>query len=185
MQARQLAAALKSVGDDIGKDLGIRSYIMNPVHAFLLSLSDVMLRKPQTLLQSPLVSADVSGNLSLPHPISLALIKLQTKSSRSEGVSYETHVRGEAEVAAAFVTSLRRCSPQEDIFVATPHRIQRQAVKDALARVRVAHSAPEDTLAEDMGKMGLGSDDLPAPRPPGHVTVDTVERLQGRNSCDS
>ncbi|GLB37711.1 putative AAA domain containing protein [Lyophyllum shimeji] len=68
----------------------------------------------------------------------------------------EAHVRGEAAVAAAFVTSIQRCSSADDIFVATPHRVQRQAVKAALARV-----------------------------PPGEpeLTVDTIERLQGSEAA--
>lgn len=145
-----------------------------------------MLRKPQALLQPPAISGDVSRksidtattDLSFPHPVSLALVKLQTLTSSPEGVGYETHVRGEAEVAAALVASIQRCCPKDDIFVATPHRIQRQAVKAALARVR-NHITAEDILAEGMAKMGLESDHSPAPTPMGNVIVDTVERLQG------
>jgi superfamily I DNA and/or RNA helicase len=102
----------------------------------------------------------------VPHPISLALIRLQTVTSRPEQIGYELHVRGEAAIAASLVKSLQKCSPDEDIFVATPHRIQRQAVKAAL------DSGEVDYLVDAMKGMKIAGNT-------GKVVVDTVERLQG------
>lgn len=192
VQARQLAAALKSISQDLGMDFGIPSEIMDAVQWFLLALSDVMLRSSQTILTPPAILAStparkkrMSGTSAegaeidtAPHPVSLALIRLQTVSpTRSEGVGYEVHVRAEAAVAAALVTSLQRCSPNDDIFVATPHRIQRQAVKAALGMVRM----DDEGLAGAMEGLHIEaeeSDELEVGRK-GKVTVDTVERLQG------
>lgn len=151
--------------------------ITQEVQHFLLALSDVMLRRPQTLLQPPRLDNTVNKtgtqvvDLSvLPHhPISLALIRLETVTSRPEQVGYEVHVRGEAAIAAALVKSLRKCFPTEDIFVATPHRIQRQAVKAAL------DSGEVDSLVHAMADMDITV-------PAGKVVIDTVERLQGEKS---
>jgi hypothetical protein len=142
-------------------------------------LSDVMLRKPQAVLRRPPISlaretatAIHTADLLTPTPISLALVRLQTESTRPEGVGYEAHVRAEAALAAALITSIRRCSPGEDIFVATPHRIQRQAVKAALRRASLSE------LANELGALEL--EGSPERTPAGTVTVDTVERLQGQ-----
>jgi superfamily I DNA and/or RNA helicase len=135
-----------------------------------------MLRQPQALLQAPrLVNeavAQVVDLSAMPHPISLALIRLQTITSRPEQIGYEVHVRGEAAIAASLVKSLRKCSPGEDIFVATPHRIQRQAVKAALDSTEV------DSLVEAIQDMNISSNT-------GKVVVDTVERLQGKKILPS
>jgi superfamily I DNA and/or RNA helicase len=134
-----------------------------------------MLRQPQALLQPPRLDAMVNDSRTqvvdfnaVPHPISLALIRLQTVTSRPEQVGYEVHVRGEATIAASLVKSLRKCSPGEDIFVATPHRIQRQAVKAAL-------DSEEDSLVHAMQGMNIAAN-------AGNVVVDTVERLQGEKT---
>ena len=168
VQARQVATRLKSLNIDEESDGTTQE-----VQRFLLALSDVMLRQPQALLQPPRLDVTVhktstqAVDLSaVPHPISLALIRLQTITSRPEQVGYEVHVRGEAAIAASLVNSLRKCSPSEDIFVATPHRIQRQAVKAAL------NSGKVDSLVNAMQGMDISADT-------GKVVVDTVERLQG------
>lgn len=182
MQARQLATRLQSIHDDIGKDFGPHKDIQKDVQRFLLALSDVMLRRLQTVLKPPSCTTTIRtptdqalttpGRIDLtPHPISLALIRLRTYTSRPERAGYEVHVRGEAALAAALVTSIRRCSPDDDIFVATPHRVQRQAVNAALRLARVE----EGNLASMMQGMTLGPD-----TGLDKVTVDTVERLQGK-----
>ena len=151
MQGRQLARQLRSVEQDLlrGNNLGIRKDVVRAVQKFLLALSDVMFRKEPTLLCLPVFQYQETIGLGLEHmPVSLALIKLDVY-SRLE-VAYERHVRGEAAVAASLVRCIQRCCPEEDIFVATPRRIQRGAVKAAL---RVAEE---------------------------RVTVDTIERLQGK-----
>lgn len=68
--------------------------------------------------------------------------------------------------------SLRKCSPSEDIFVATPHRVQRQAVKAALKSVE------DDELADALQSLNITTS-IPES---GKVTVDTVEKLQGQVS---
>ncbi|KAJ7209786.1 hypothetical protein GGX14DRAFT_632127 [Mycena pura] len=176
VQAKQLATELKLIEKDIGADLGVDPQILRDVQNFLLALSAVMLRKPQTTLHPPTIivnrqaAVDISNPLA-PHPISLALVRLQTESKRPEGVGYEAHVRGEAALAAALITSLRRCCPGEDIFVATPHRIQRQAVRAALGQAQLTD------LVREMEDLAL--EQSPERHPLGTVTVDTIERLQG------
>ncbi|KAJ7496852.1 hypothetical protein FB451DRAFT_1209000 [Mycena latifolia] len=180
VQAKQLATELKSVERDIGQDLGVPPQVLRDAQNFLLALSDVMLRKPQIVLSPPPITLDrqttiVPPDLLTPTPISLALLRLQTESGRPEGVGYEAHVRGEAALAAALITSIRRCSPDEDIFVATPHRIQRQAVKAALEKVQL------NELVNEMQDLELESS--PNNPPSGRVIVDTVERLQGSEAA--
>lgn len=154
---------------------------LRDVREFLLALSDAMLCKPQTLLQSPRFGAkddalvpnkvnDIPSTSLL--PISLALIRLETHSMRPERVGYEAHVRGEAAVAAALVSLIRECSPDDDIFVATPHRVQRQAVKEALISHR--RLGRDGDLADALESLQLSPSESPE-----KVTVDTVERLQG------
>jgi len=154
MQGRQLARQLRSVEHDLVRekdDLGIPEDVVRAVQRFLLALSDVMFRREPTLLCRPVFQYQET-TLGMPEhlPISLALIKLDVY-SRLE-VTYERHVRGEAAVAVSLVRCIQRCCPEEDIFVATLHRIQRGAVKAALA-------------------MGVDVE---------RVTVDTIERLQGK-----
>ncbi|KAJ7772068.1 hypothetical protein DFH07DRAFT_214825 [Mycena maculata] len=182
VQAKQLAIDLKSIEQDVGKDLGVQPQVLRDVQNFLLALSDVMLRKPQTILCPPPITLNRSTAIEVPDaltptPISLALVKLQTESSQPEGVGYEAHVRGEAALAAALIISIQRCSPGEDIFVATPHRIQRQAVKAALIEAQQS----EDDLVREMEALGL--EELVNSLPSGTVTVDTVERLQGSEAA--
>lgn len=136
-----------------------------------------MLRQPQALLQPPRLDTatqdivpQVTDLTAIPRPISLAMIRLRTTSRRPEQLGYEAHVKGEARVAAALVQSLRKSSPGDDIFVATPHRVQRQAVKAALK------SAEEEDLVGAMLGLNIAS----PPANVGKVTIDTVERLQGK-----
>jgi hypothetical protein len=185
VQARQLASALGNVENDIGIDFAIQPRIMEGVQRFLLGLSKAMLRQPQNTLKPPPISglsdyADSSANSTdiAPHPISLALLRLETFSSRrSEGIGYEVHVRAEALVAAALITSIQRSAPSDDVFVATPHRVQRQAVKTALAMVNAY--LPMVEAMERLGMQEKTQEQVNTLRK-GTVTVDTVERLQGK-----
>ncbi|KAJ7490409.1 hypothetical protein B0H11DRAFT_1719238, partial [Mycena galericulata] len=169
IQARQLASQLGSLRQEIGKRLLVGDQVHRAVQDFLLALSDAMLRKPQTLLHPPPITfvrdvvLEVSDVLAAPTTISLALIRLQTVSRRDEGVGYEDHVRAEAALAAALIVSIRTCAPGEDIFVATPLKVQRQAVRAALGRQTRSLEGFVDI--------------------PGMVTVDTVERLQGSEAA--
>ena len=176
-QARQIAKRLHSISDDIDPNTISGGDVVKNAQLFLLALSDAMLRKPQTLLKPPSrivpdreMHRDDDPDLP-PHPISLALICLKTRSALPEQVAYETHVRGEAALAVALVKSIRACSPEDDVFVVTPHRIQRQVVKEKLGFGDKRRHGDED-LSEALKRLNL-SGDLEK------VRVDTVERLQG------
>ncbi|THV06208.1 hypothetical protein K435DRAFT_645834 [Dendrothele bispora CBS 962.96] len=187
LQPRKLANTLAKVEDDIGIDFAIQPQIMKAVQQFLLGLSSAMLRKPQTILKPPPINSLAAPSLVdspsvteiAPHPISLALLQLETLSARrTEGISYEIHVRGEAQVAAALIMSIQRCAPSDDIFVATPHRVQRQAVRTALATANAYLP-----LVEAMERLGINSENEERSGRKGTVTVDTVERLQGSEAA--
>ncbi|KAJ7204269.1 AAA domain-containing protein [Mycena rebaudengoi] len=163
VQTGQLAAQLKSIQHHVEKNLGIEPQLLLSARSLLLALSAVMLGTPQTLLRPPTqrnASATLRDTLTsclTPTPTSMALVRLHTRTARHEGVIYEAHVRGEAALAAALVSLIRKCSPEENIFVATPYKIQRQAVKSALQRTEAA----------------IGGNVTH------NVVVDTIERLQG------
>jgi len=179
VQARQLAAALSLVASDRNKDFGIEPRILEPVQNFLTALSDVMYRRPQGVLTRPEVETACTetkldgtlNSLPLHRPVSLALVRLKTWSSTTDNIAYELHVNSEAALAAALVASLQRCSPDDDIFVATPHRIQREAVKTALSKVK----PDENLLGQAFRRLRHGPQ-----IEQGKVTVDTIERLQGK-----
>jgi hypothetical protein len=183
-QDRRVAERLALLRDKPANE----SDILRDVREFLLALSDAMLRKPQSLLQSPRFGAQydalgpkkVTDTPSSPLPISLALIRLETHTTRPERVGYEAHVRGEASVAAALVSLIKECSPDEDIFVATPHRVQRQAVKEAL--LSNTGAGRDEDLVDALESLRLTSDSRPPPELPENVKVDTIERLQGHFS---
>lgn len=141
---------------------------------FFTSLSRVMLNQAQTDLVAPEIHSKLPGtseDISLSHrPVSLALISLKTWSKHTRDISYELHVQAEAALAASLILCLQKCSPQDDIFVATPHRIQREAVKAALSRIRdnsFDAAFMQLSVSKETGDGG--------PK----VTVDTIERLQG------
>lgn len=179
VQARELALALSTVLSQEDDRPGIDAMILTAVQTFLVSLSDVMFKQPQTVLVSPQVSSSVPAELlvgtnasALTHrPVSLAMIRLKTTSGLTQQIPYESHVHGEAAVAAALVNCIQMCCPHDDIFVATPHRIQREAVKSALAKIKTRKESP--SLDEEFAEMSLGT------TAKHKVTVDTVERLQG------
>jgi hypothetical protein len=168
---RQSAIALKAVANIGGgggrSRVGSEARLLEAVKTFLTSLSCVMLNQAQHELAPPEIHSkqpemqDSSASASHPHrPVSLALIRLRTWSRETHNnISYELHVQAEAALAACLVLCLRRCamSPLDDIFVATPHCVQREAVKAALGRM-------------DAGGGRGGA----------KVTVDTIERLQGQ-----
>ncbi|KAF5355004.1 hypothetical protein D9756_005484 [Leucocoprinus leucothites] len=180
-QARQIAILLQQAEEVVVEDFWVSEAISEAVRRFLISLSSVMLRKPQDVLKPPQLqlpleeTTGIATDLTLNHqPISLALIRLRTWTSPSDHVPYEMHVHGEAAVAASLVGFIRKCSPNDDIFVATPHRIQREAVKNALQQSR----GPSPTLEVALGNLKLGSHSIG-----GQVTVDTIERLQGSEAA--
>jgi hypothetical protein len=89
---------------------------------------------PEVHFKQPETQDDTTSSFSLPHrPVSLALIWLRTSRVTRNNISYELHVQAEATLAACLVLCLRRCatSPLDDVFVAIPHCVQREAVKAA------------------------------------------------------
>ncbi|KAF9268558.1 hypothetical protein L218DRAFT_1047886 [Marasmius fiardii PR-910] len=182
VQARHLAAVLNKVALDMGRTFGLNDVIVESVQFFFLALSNVMVRQPQNFLLRPVnprsnpPSSRTGGKDQHDmdpafNPISFTLLRLELD-GRSQEVSYEVHIKAEAMLVAALVLQLQRCSPTEDIFVATPHRVQRQAVRSALESAKRS-----DRLEETFEKLGLESNQ--APEFTSKVTVDTVERLQG------
>jgi hypothetical protein len=168
VQDQQTATCLHSISDYIDPNTISGGDVIKRAQLFLLALSNVMLRKPQALLKPPSrnvpdreIHLDGDPDLS-PHPISLALIRLKTRSALPEQVAYETHVRGEAALAVALVKSIRACSPEDDIFVVTPHRIQKQAVEKKLR---------DEDLSKGLKRLRVFRDS--------EVRVDTAERFQG------
>jgi hypothetical protein len=163
MQLTSLEAALENVDQ--------RDHVRRQVLEYLLALSKVMLRRRQTVLRVPphmqkQASRETGEDINLLHTASLALIRLRTVSRHVDQIGYETHVRGEAAVAAALVHAIRQCT-EDSIFVATPHRIQRQAVKEAV------RSAFAGDLNDQLSSLTLTDEPVKG------VIIDTVERLQG------
>ncbi|KAF4599971.1 hypothetical protein EYR40_007077 [Pleurotus pulmonarius] len=197
-QERELAKFFQTIRPQLGQDIGIPLDIADAIRHFFLALSNVMQRKPQDLLLPPTIGqADdpsipaasmhhlATKALDEPHlPVSLAMIQLETTASRLEFTGYEGHVRAEAAVAAALVASIQSCMPDASIFVATPYRVQRQAVRNALKKTRMPHppsgsksraNEPIDHLVEATRRMKLTETTITMK----NITVDTVERLQG------
>ncbi|KAG7091140.1 hypothetical protein E1B28_010194 [Marasmius oreades] len=183
VQARQLAAALNKVARDMGRNFGLNDLIVENVQFFFLALSNAMVRQPQNFLSRPVVSDPRSKTAHKTggtdqfdmdpafNPISFTLLRLELDGQPQE-VSYEVHIKAEAMLVAALVLQLQRCSPTEDIFVATPHRVQRQAVRSALESAKRL-----DRLDETFERLSLQPKQVQEFA--GKVTVDTVERLQG------
>ncbi|ESK97371.1 aaa atpase [Moniliophthora roreri MCA 2997] len=172
-QPRQLANSLRFISNGTGENFGLANGVVERVRTFLLALSNVMLKQHQSFLSQPPVAynpKDITYIDEAFRPISLTLLRLGTRTRLDEEVSYEMHVKAEAMLAAALVCSLQRCSPDENIFVATPHRVQRNAVRAMLQKTREAQSTDKV-----FGKLQLGRK--------GKVTVDTVERLQGSEAA--
>lgn len=150
--------------------------ILTDAKDVLVGLSYAMRKKEQFVLNEPKIQGTASS--SVPEldkrAISLSLITLVATSARPDQTGYETHIRGEALFAAGLVRLLQIAAPDETIFVATPHRVQRQAVKDALI-------SSVDDLAAALGSLNIG--DIGNSQQSGKkekVVVDTVERLQGQ-----
>jgi hypothetical protein len=176
-QTRHLATRLGSLGTEDVRGHGALQDVANAARFFLVHLSRAMLREGQLRLRPPLSTAAVAsvGSPTAPQaplPISLALISLKARTARRAQLGYETHVRGEAALAAGLVHWLRKSCPEDDIFVATPHRIQRHAVREALRSMSTSGN-DVDALTQGIANLAVGEVGASP------VTVDTVERLQG------
>ena len=178
---------MKSHVDDLAREL--RLWLDSPVsddmvkeqaRRFLISLASTMdtkspgstdLRPPRVPLTGQVVKGDGSQLTSL------ALIRTRFSASH---LPYESHVEAEARLAAALVLLLQETfGVDKSIFVATPHRIQRTAVRQALklsGQTTAQGPAPDgeqdemDTLTDLMEGLKVSHNNL---------RVDTVERLQG------
>jgi len=144
---------------------------------FLVALANAMDTRPyqSTVLRPPRVLPVQVPKHEGSRSISLALIRTQFSVPH---LPYESHVRAEARLAAALVRLLQETfGVDETIFVATPHRIQRAAVRQALmsSGKTVApdneESEMDDLLVDRMAGLTVSRD--------GTLRVDTVERLQG------
>ncbi|KAK7036431.1 hypothetical protein VNI00_011628 [Paramarasmius palmivorus] len=173
-QTRELADAFKYI-TNIPRLGGLVSSIANQVEEFLLALSKVMLKskqpsngflaKPRNAYKSKKADNDTEF-----HPISLTLLRLGVHARPGEEVSYEMHVKAEAALTVSLVCALQQCAPDDDIFVATPHRVQRHAVRVGLQRIQ-----ENESLNKAFQNLTLGNGRKPK------VIVDTVERLQGKS----
>ncbi|KAJ3785130.1 AAA domain-containing protein [Lentinula aff. detonsa] len=182
VQARRIALALSSIPQSkTSQATSEYLKILDFAQRFLLGLSHIMLKRPQRDLSPPLLSNlkehthsnDLYSSDVAPHPLSLALIQLYTISRKHrDNVGYELHVKAEAAVTAALIAVIQEYLPGEDIFVATPHRIQRQAVRAALLAQHF------ETLSELFDEMTLDGG-----KKKSTVTVDTIERLQGSEAA--
>jgi hypothetical protein len=143
-----------------------------------------MQRRPQSFLQPPRFRAydSILGPNNVTEPptaslpgISLALIRLDAFTVHPEQVGYEAHVRGEAAVAAALVFLLRECLPDDEIFVAAPFHVQREAVKEALMSI-----GTNDKDGDQVMSFHASSESPSPPNLLDKVRVDTVDKLQGQ-----
>ena len=176
---------MKSPAGHIARELRLRldsmvfrDMVEEQARHFLMSLANAMDTKSSqpTVLRPPRVLptaqvAKVDGS----RPISLALIRTRFLAPH---LPYERHVKAEAGLAAALVRLLRDTfGVAESIFVATPHRIQRAAVRQALTFPITQGRAPDgeedemDALTDKMARLRVSLDD--------NLRVDTIERLQG------
>lgn len=179
-QTNKIAKRLLELSN-INDGRGILNEIELDARDFLACIAKAMLRKPQGSLRPPrrTVLAKLPAESQLDETaqmLSLALIQLRTHSSRPELSGMEAYVRGEAALAAALVRWLQHVAPHESVFVATPHRIQRHAVRENL-KTPSDGADLADLLAELHLENGASGEEGAMK---GNVTVDTIERLQGR-----
>ena len=186
-QIRSLATALRLIHNDLSENFGLNSHFIEPVQWFLLALANAMTRQPQTIITKPKIPPSerkIKDDLDTAfNPISLALVRLKTLTISADGISYEAHVRAEAAIAVSFVVSLQRVFPNDDIFVAAPHRIQRQTVTAMLSKIEThipVTKPDDDDLVEAFEQFHIGGGKRSTKRKGSRkIRVDTVERLQG------
>ena len=158
------------------KDGSPMTKVESDARDFLVCIARAMLRRQQSLLRPPRTISTGNKTTDAIEPfqlISLALIQLCARNIRPELSGMEAYVRGEAALAAALVRWLQLVAPNESIFVATPHRIQRHSVREALRSAR--KDADLTNLFENL-RLSEKSNNVKERT----VIVDTIERLQGK-----
>jgi hypothetical protein len=178
---------MKSHADDLARELRLwldstvsDDMVKEQARRFLLSLASAMdtkssqsmdLRPPRV----PPTGQAAKGDRS--QLTSLALIRTQFSVSH---LPYESHVEAEARLAAALVLLLQDTfGVDKSIFVATPHRIQRAAVRQALklSDQTIAQGPAPDGEQADIDNLTDLMEGLKVSH--NNLRVDTVERLQG------
>ncbi|EJD55311.1 P-loop containing nucleoside triphosphate hydrolase protein [Auricularia subglabra TFB-10046 SS5] len=147
----------------------------------LADLGDAMTAKSRTHSriarpERPFRSADEVADAQH-RSTSLALLRLAARDGPDRS-SYESHIRLEADVTARLIGYLRRAFPNSSVFVACPHRVQRTAVRQALAQR--SNSPDLDNLTNALSRMNLQT--ATNGRGQRDITIDTVERLQGQEA---
>lgn len=178
---------MKSHADDLARELRLwldsthsDDMVKEQARRFLLSLANAMdikssrstdLRPPRVPPTGQVAKGD-GGQLT-----SLALIRTRFSVSH---LPYESHVEAEARLAAALVLLLQDTfGVDKSIFVATPHRIQRTAVRQALkmSGQAIAQGPAPDGEQDEMDNLTGLMEGLKVSH--SNLRVDTVERLQG------
>ena len=178
---------MKSHADDLARELRLwldstlsDDMVKEQARRFLLSLASAMdikssrstdLRPPRVPPSGQIGKGDGSQLTSL------ALIRTRFSVSH---LPYESHVEAEARLAAALVLLLQDTfGVDESIFVATPHRIQRTAVRQALkmSGQAIAQGPAPDGEQDEMDNLTELLEGLKVSH--NNLRVDTVERLQG------
>ncbi|KAL0060392.1 hypothetical protein AAF712_012843 [Marasmius tenuissimus] len=187
-QTRQLGIGLQGREYDRNCALTLDKGVVQKARSFLGALSCVLNCRPQTILSQPAIGmknvtavtvttdGDTDYTVDKYLPVSLTLVRLKVVGVLE--VTYEAHVKAEAILAAALVLELQQCLPEEDIFVATPHRLQRQAVQAALKSMTLEGHGDVGDFSEDPSAEVDG-----VRNKKGKVVVDTVERLQGSEAA--
>jgi hypothetical protein len=179
-QSRQIARQLRLLDDPSTPITDAGKFLVALGHAMLhpdQQSTEFVIHPPKHRNKTSRCTQARSDD-TLATPVSLALVRIEDASTSATEISYETHVRGEAAVAADFVRCLRRACPGKSIFVATPHRIQRQAVREALSKHQGnSQTSIIDEVIEELSYLDM--EEQLEQREESEIVVDTIERLQG------
>ncbi|PPQ97003.1 hypothetical protein CVT26_006447 [Gymnopilus dilepis] len=166
IQSPDLAIALGTLAKDKSIDL-FEEFL--PIRTFLVELSKAMQGRQADTTLSPPASCHaplaLAGRPLAQRSVSLSSIRLQTWSTEFSNIPYDLHLQAEAAVAATLVLCLRTCCPGDNIFVAAPYRVQREAVKSALKTMTT-----NNRLEAMFDRLNIATSG---------VIVETIERLQG------
>ncbi|KDR81269.1 hypothetical protein GALMADRAFT_61308 [Galerina marginata CBS 339.88] len=177
-QGNHLAIALANISTDFKPLPMMPTSILSDAHEFGLSLSDIVNGRPQIRLHRPYHTerpdSPIQNIYRSPcyQMVSLTLIRLLNTQSHLQRIEYERWAHWEAMLAVALVYHIRQSSPDDGIFIATPHRLQREVVKTLLSKIDV--SPKDQTIDTALQNMSISTK-----QPKCYITVDTIERLQG------